>query len=169
MQLYESMAGRNETLSAVPPNKSPIESFSFGKPPVARNSGGTLSSRPQVDMNCLSLKQSGLQPVAGGLGGGIYFSRRPSQGGHTTTLHRRDLCMTPERISELRSRIGDSYGNGDALKECLDEIGRLQTENAQFLEALAHYKNHPPPHPETTLDVIGSDQCRITVTRQILP
>lgn len=59
--------------------------------------------------------------------------------------------MTLERKAEFRALRTRSVWIDNALKECLDEIDRLEI-------SLAHYNNCPPPHPPT-------DQPEVSSTR----
>lgn len=64
-------------------------------------------------------------------------------------------AMSKERIAELRRLSGYSLREGYLVKECLDYIQVLE-------EALAHYRNVPPPHPPPAGDppdiVLGETQ-----------
>lgn len=89
MQLYESLAGEHETISARQPNYPLIESFSFSNPPVARNSRGTFTKTEQLPKTVPGCSQGDAAPEGPGRPEYKPLMRKPREACD---------CLQPDRL-----------------------------------------------------------------------
>ena len=180
--LYESLAGNDDTISACQPNYPLPESPSGSKPPVARNSRGTLSQPldDEIAPGCTgkhSAHWSGTlssadQASAGGVRG---VKTAGSQSGSYARLAELKYEAVMRWISFPRGAVVNRRVHTPCFKPLINERGILYTpkpgpgSNGEDQSKRDVFKRTGSPRPETKWPFSGGQEASRDATRMPEP